>query len=303
MTLLRCDNLNIHFGDYPLLTDANFSIEPGERVCLIGRNGAGKSTLLKIILGEVPPDTGVMHRRDNLTVSVLEQQLPAAENLTVLEVVQQGLGELIELIERFSEISATAETTKDLEEMEVMQSRIDTLGGWQPEQQVDAIITQLGLPRDSYMSELSGGWRRRVALARALVCKPDLLLLDEPTNHLDISTIEWLEHEVRGYQGSVIFITHDRAFLQRLATRIVEIDRGQIISWPGDYANYLQLKEQANEEEETRNALFDKRLAQEETWIRQGIKAREPATKAEYAHWKPCAENAASASINRAKPR
>ena len=274
MTLLRCDNLNIHFGDYPLLTDANFSIEPGERVCLIGRNGAGKSTLLKIILGEVPPDTGVMHRRDNLTVSVLEQQLPAAENLTVLEVVQQGLGELIELIERFSEISATAETAKDLEEMEVMQSRIDTLGGWQPEQQVDAIITQLGLPRDSYMSELSGGWRRRVALARALVCKPDLLLLDEPTNHLDISTIEWLEHEVRGYQGSVIFITHDRAFLQRLATRIVEIDRGQIISWPGDYANYLQLKEQANEEEETRNALFDKRLAQEETWIRQGIKAR-----------------------------
>lgn len=274
MTLLRCDNLNIHFGDYPLLTDANFSIEPGERVCLIGRNGAGKSTLLKIILGEVPPDTGVMHRRDNLTVSVLEQQLPAAENLTVLEVVQQGLGELIELIERFSEISATAETAKDLEEMEVMQSRIDTLGGWQPEQQVDAIISQLGLPRDAYMSELSGGWRRRVALARALVCKPDLLLLDEPTNHLDISTIEWLEHEVRGYQGSVIFITHDRAFLQRLATRIVEIDRGQIISWPGDYANYLQLKEQANEEEETRNALFDKRLAQEETWIRQGIKAR-----------------------------
>jgi ATP-binding cassette subfamily F protein uup len=256
------------------LTDANFSIEPGERVCLIGRNGAGKSTLLKIILGEVPPDTGVMHRRDNLTVSVLEQQLPAAENLTVLEVVQQGLGELIELIERFSEVSATAVTTRDLEEMEVMQSRIDTLGGWQPEQQVDAIITQLGLPRDSYMSELSGGWRRRVALARALVCKPDLLLLDEPTNHLDISTIEWLEHEVRGYQGSVIFITHDRAFLQRLATRIVEIDRGQIISWPGDYTNYLQLKEQANEEEETRNALFDKRLAQEETWIRQGIKAR-----------------------------
>jgi len=274
MTLIRCDNLNIHFGDYPLLTDANFSIEPGERVCLIGRNGAGKSTLLKIILGEVPPDTGVMHRRDNLTVSVLEQQLPAAENLTVLEVVQQGLGELIELIKRFSEISATAVTTRDLEEMEVMQSRIDTLGGWQPEQQVDAIITQLGLPRDSYMSELSGGWRRRVALARALVCKPDLLLLDEPTNHLDISTIEWLEHEVRGYQGSVIFITHDRAFLQRLATRIVEIDRGQIISWPGDYTNYLQLKEQANEEEETRNALFDKRLAQEETWIRQGIKAR-----------------------------
>jgi ATP-binding cassette subfamily F protein uup len=192
----------------------------------------------------------------------------------VLQVVEAGLGELLNLIKCFGELSAEARTSKDLEALEAMQSRIDILGGWQPEQQVEAIITQLGLPRDACMSDLSGGWRRRVALAKALVCKPDLLLLDEPTNHLDISTIQWLEHEVRGYQGSVIFITHDRAFLQRLATRIVEIDRGQIISWPGDYKNYLQLKEQANEEEETRNALFDKRLAQEETWIRQGIKAR-----------------------------
>lgn len=274
MSLVRCDNLSIHFGDRAILTDASFSIEPNERVCLIGRNGAGKSTLLKIITGEVLPDSGAVHFQDNIRVSVLEQALPDDDALQVREVVAQGLSAQIDLIAAYSELSAKAERSEDFEALEDLQSRIDTLGGWQPELQVEAIITQLALPGDTLVSELSGGWRRRVALARALVSKPDLLLLDEPTNHLDIATIEWLEHEVRGYQGSVIFITHDRAFLQKLATRIVEIDRGRIISWPGDYANYLQLKEQALEEEETRNALFDKRLAQEEAWIRQGIKAR-----------------------------
>lgn len=274
MSLVRCDNLSIHFGDRAILTDADFSIEPNERVCLIGRNGAGKSTLLKIITGELLPDSGAAHYQDNLRVSVLEQSLPDAEALSVREVVAQGLAAQSELIDAYTQLSATAESNEDLESLEQMQSRIDTLGGWQPELQVEAVITQLALPPDALLNELSGGWRRRVALAKALVSKPDLLLLDEPTNHLDIATIQWLEHEVRGYKGSVIFITHDRAFLQKLATRIVEIDRGRIISWPGNYANYLQLKEQALEEEETRNALFDKRLAQEEAWIRQGIKAR-----------------------------
>ena len=274
MSLVRCDNLSIHFGDRSILTDADFSIEPNERVCLIGRNGAGKSTLLKIITGEVVPDSGAAHFQDNLRVSVLEQALPDGEAMRVWDVVAQGLSAQIDLVAAYSELSTRAESAEDLEALEDMQSQIDTLGGWQPELQVEAIITQLALPGDALLSELSGGWRRRVALAKALVSKPDLLLLDEPTNHLDIATIQWLEHEVRGYQGSVIFITHDRAFLQKLATRIVEIDRGRIISWPGDYANYLQLKEQALEEEETRNALFDKRLAQEEAWIRQGIKAR-----------------------------
>ena len=274
MSLVRCDNLSIHFGVRAILSEANFSIEPNERVCLIGRNGAGKSTLLKIITGEVLSDSGAVQYQDNLRVSVLEQSLPDAEALSVRDVVAQGLAAQIDLIANFTELSGTAQSNEDLERLEQMQSRIDTLGGWQPELQVEAIITQLALPAESLLSELSGGWRRRVALAKALVSKPDLLLLDEPTNHLDIATIQWLEHEVRGYKGSVIFITHDRAFLQKLATRIVEIDRGQIISWPGDYANYLQLKEQALEEEDTRNALFDKRLAQEEAWIRQGIKAR-----------------------------
>ncbi len=274
MSLVRCDDLSIHFGDRSILTEADFSIEPNERVCLIGRNGAGKSTLLKIITGDVLPDSGSVHYQDNLRVSVLQQSLPEGENLRVRDAVAQGLSAQTDLLADYKALSARAESAEDLEALEQMQSRIDTLGGWQPEVQVEAIVTQLALPADALLSELSGGWRRRVALATALVSKPDLLLLDEPTNHLDIATIQWLEHEVRGYQGSVIFITHDRAFLQKLATRIVEIDRGRIISWPGDYANYLQLKEQALEEEETRNALFDKRLAQEEAWIRQGIKAR-----------------------------
>ncbi|NCF43736.1 MAG: ATP-binding cassette domain-containing protein [Proteobacteria bacterium] len=274
MSLVRCDNLSIHFGDRAILSEADFSIEPHERVCLIGRNGAGKSTLLKIVTGELLPDNGAVHFQDNVRVSVLDQALPQADDLSVREVVGQGLAVQTALLAAYSQLSSSAESAEDMAALEQTQSRIDALGGWQPELQIEAIMTQLALPAEALLSDLSGGWRRRVALAKALVSKPDLLLLDEPTNHLDIATIEWLEHEVRGYKGSVIFITHDRAFLQKLATRIVEIDRGRIISWPGDYANYLRLKEQALADEDTRNALFDKRLAQEETWIRQGIKAR-----------------------------
>ena len=274
MTLIRCDNLSIAFGDTPLLDNAQFSVDSGERVCLIGRNGAGKSTLLKILSGEITADHGNMQLRSGVRISNLAQQLPVADDTTVLESVREGLAEQFALIQQYTELSERANDDASLQRLEALQSQIDAAGGWQPEQQAESIITQLALPASALMAELSGGWRRRVALARALVSKPDLLLLDEPTNHLDIATIEWLEHEVRGYAGSVVFITHDRAFLQQLATRIVEIDRGQVISWPGDYANYLRLKEQALEEEETRNALFDKRLADEEIWIRQGIKAR-----------------------------
>lgn len=276
MSLFRCDQISIEFGDLPLLVDTDFSIEPNERVCLIGRNGTGKSTLMKIISGELQPDKGEVQYRDNLRISVLKQQLPDSINETVVNVVRQGLKHQIELIERYRELSSgDIELDKTaLQNLEKLQSQIDAGGGWHPDQQVDTIISQLGLPADSLMSDLSGGWRRRVALAQALVSQPELLLLDEPTNHLDITTIEWLEHVIRGYRGSVIFITHDRSFLQKLATRIVEIDRSKLISWPGSFSQYLELKEKANEEEDARNALFDKRLAQEETWIRQGIKAR-----------------------------
>ena len=274
MSLIRCDNLSIAFGDTPLLDNAQLSIESNERVCLIGRNGAGKSTLLKILSGDQLADQGTVQARSGLRISSLAQQLPVADDTTVMDSVRAGLADQFRLIDEYTELSTRATDDADLAKLEYLQSQIDTLGGWQPEQQAESIVTQLALPASALMAELSGGWRRRVALARALVNKPDLLLLDEPTNHLDIATIEWLEHEVRGFSGSVVFITHDRAFLQKLATRIVEIDRGQVISWPGDYDNYLRLKEQALEEEQVHNALFDKRLADEEVWIRQGIKAR-----------------------------
>ena len=276
MTLFRCEQISIEFGELPLLVDTDFSVEVNERVCLIGRNGTGKSTLMKIISGELQPDKGDVQYRDNLRISVLDQQLSGSINEKVFNVVRQGLQQQIELIEQYREQSDSSEELNRaaLQNLENLQSRIDAGGGWQPDQQVNAMISQLGLPADRLMSDLSGGWRRRVALARALVSQPELLLLDEPTNHLDISTIEWLEHVVRGYRGSVVFITHDRLFLQKLATRIVEIDRSKLISWPGSFSQYLVLKEKANEEEDSRNALFDKRLAQEETWIRQGIKAR-----------------------------
>jgi len=274
MTLVRCDQLSIEFGDSPLLVDTDFSIEANERVCLIGRNGTGKSTLMKLISGEYQPDRGEIQYRDNLRVSVLDQQLPVSGEEIVFDVVRQGLSQQIQLIEEFKTLSDQSLDKNGLKDLEALQSRIEAGGGWQPDQQVETIISQLDLPKESRMSDLSGGWRRRVALAKALVSKPELLLLDEPTNHLDISTIEWLEHVVRGYRGSVIFVTHDRTFLEKLATRIVEIDRGKLISWPGSYREYLDLKEKANEEEDTRNALFDKRLEQEENWIRQGVKAR-----------------------------
>ena len=275
MTLVRCDQISIEFGDNPLLVETDFSIEPGERVCLIGRNGAGKSTLMKIIGGHLQPDKGELSYRDNLRVSQLGQQLPGELHRVVRDVVKEGLSDQQSLIDQYQALAEEPNITDlDMAKMTDLQARIDAGGGWQVDQQVDVIISQLELPGDAKLEDLSGGWQRRVALGKALVSQPELLMLDEPTNHLDISTIEWLEHRVRGYRGSVIFVTHDRSFLQRLATRIVEIDRGKLISWPGNYNKYLELKEKANEEEDVANALFDKRLAQEEVWIRQGVKAR-----------------------------
>jgi ATP-binding cassette subfamily F protein uup len=274
MALLRFEEISLAFGELKILREADLVIETGERVCLIGRNGAGKSTTLKLIAGELEPDHGEIVRGNHLVVSQLEQSLPEAMDQTVNEVVRAGLVDIERLLDEYRQRAALDLDPAGLKELESLHAKIDAHDGWHIEQRVETTISDLGLPADKKMNELSGGWRRRAALARALVQKPDLLLLDEPTNHLDIATIKWLEDRVMSYHGAVLFITHDRAFLQRLATRIVEIDRGKLTSWPGDYPNFLRRKEKALEDEAAAHQRFDKKLAQEEDWIRQGIKAR-----------------------------
>ena len=274
--LIRFDDVSVSFGDQKILVNASFAIEAGERVCLIGRNGAGKSTTLKLITGSVELDDGKIERPSSLRCSMLDQKLAEETEEPVREFVARGMAAQRERIGAFERLSASRDQDPaTLRAIEALQREIDAGGGWSVETQVDKIISQLQLPAELRMSELSGGWRRRVALAQALVSNPDLLLLDEPTNHLDISTIEWLEAQVQRYSGAVLFVTHDRSFVERVATRIVDIDRGQLRSWPGGYRDYLRQKARAEGEEDQRNALFDKKLAEEEAWVRQGIKARE----------------------------
>jgi ATP-binding cassette subfamily F protein uup len=274
MTLIRFEEVSLDIGDQKILSEADLTIEPGERVCLIGRNGAGKSTTFRLITGEIECDRGEIIRKAGLVVSQLEQSLPAAADLPVRDVVRSGLTGIQALLDEYHKRSRQDLDPAGLRELEALHRQIDAHGGWNIEQRVETTISELSLPTDKKLSELSGGWRRRVALAKALVQKPDLLLLDEPTNHLDIVTITWLEGVVRSYDGAVLFITHDRAFLQKLATRIVEIDRGKLTSWPGDFRNYLRRKEAALDAEARENAEFDRKLEQEEAWIRQGVKAR-----------------------------
>ncbi len=274
MSLLRFDEISLDFGELKILSEARFSIESGERVCLIGRNGAGKSTTLKLITGEIEADRGQIVRSTDLVISQLRQNLPEAIDLRVRDIVRSGLAGTELLLEKYQQQSNLNLDREGMRELATLHARIDVHDGWHIDQRVDETITELDLPADKMMSELSGGWRRRVALAYAIVQKPDLLLLDEPTNHLDIATIKWLEDRVYTWPGAVLFITHDRIFLQRLATRILEIDRGKLTSWPGGYSNYMIRKEKLLGDEETANARFDKKLAQEEEWIRQGIKAR-----------------------------
>jgi ATP-binding cassette subfamily F protein uup len=244
MPLVSLDHIRMAYGHLPLLDDASLLIEAGERVCIIGRNGTGKSTLLQIIGGEVVPDAGTVWRQPNIRIARLEQDVPLSTDRPVREVVAEGF--------------------KDLAHVE----------DWHVDVSVDMVIDRLDLPGDAIVSTLSGGWRRRVLLARALVAQPDLLLLDEPTNHLDIEAMTWLESFLADYRGAVIFVTHDRAFLQRVATRIVELDRGRLTSWPGNYETFLDKKEAWLANEQILHEKFDKKLAQEEAWLRQGIKAR-----------------------------
>ena len=274
MPLLRFEKVSLAYGDQPLLEHAEFQIRRGERVCLLGRNGAGKSTMMKLVAGSIMPDDGSIWRKPGLKVGVLNQDLPDQDDKKVYDVVASGLEAVGELISRFHSLSMSISTDADMKALEKVQQQLEAADGWSLSQKVDTVIQKLGLPAERQMRELSGGWRRRVELARALVSEPDLLLLDEPTNHLDIIAIDWLETQLKDFGGALLFITHDRSFLQSLATRIIELDRGQLTSWECNYSTYLERKAHSLEVEAEQNALFDKKLAQEEAWIRQGIKAR-----------------------------
>ncbi|AJE14906.1 ATP-binding cassette domain-containing protein [Stutzerimonas balearica] len=274
MTLLKFADVSLAYGTTPLLDRVSWQIARGERVCVIGRNGTGKSSMLSLVKGVRQPDDGEIWRAPGLKIGELPQELPRADERTVFDVVAEGLAGVGELLAEYHHLSMNIQNDADLEKLTHVQQALEAKDGWRLQQLVDSTLSRLQLPADRTLAELSGGWRRRVLLAQALVSEPDLLLLDEPTNHLDIGAIAWLEDALAGFNGAVLFITHDRAFLQNLATRILELDRGHLIDWNGDYASFLVHKEQQLAAEETANALFDKKLAQEEVWIRQGIKAR-----------------------------
>ena len=277
MALVTLQEIYLSYGQPPLIDGISLSIERGERVCLIGRNGAGKSTLLNILTGKIIPDDGLVKTTDGVKIAQLEQAVPTDTQGSVYEVIANGLGKEGALAQSYYRLSAEVAvqpTKKNMAELEACQEELDQIGGWDVNSRVDAIITKMGLNANTDIADLSGGYKRRVLLARALVSDPDLLILDEPTNHLDIEAIQWLESFLKKWEAALLFISHDREFMDNLATRFIEIDRGKTMEFNCDYNTYLKRKKDMLETEDKHNALFDKRLSQEEAWIREGIKAR-----------------------------
>ncbi|HKJ22492.1 MAG TPA: ATP-binding cassette domain-containing protein, partial [Gammaproteobacteria bacterium] len=277
MALVTLRDVSLAFGAVPVLDHVQLKIESGERVCLIGRNGMGKSTLMKLICGDPAPDAGILEYQQDIRLAYLPQEVPRGLTGSVFDVVADGLGEQGRLIAEYHHIShrlAGGQTQALLNDLARVQHDLEAAGGWHVTQQVEATLSRMALDPEAEFSRLSGGLARRVLLARALVNDPQLLLLDEPTNHLDIEAIQWLQEFLLQFSGALLFVTHDRMLLRALATRIIELDRGHLESYPGNYDVYLKRKEEALKAEASQNALFDKRLAQEEAWIRQGIKAR-----------------------------
>jgi ATP-binding cassette subfamily F protein uup len=274
MSLIQLQRVDFSIGGPLLLEHVDLSIEANERVCIVGRNGEGKSTLMKLIAGELHADDGEVRVQNGIVVARMAQEVPHGTEGNVFDVVSEGLGDLGHLLARYHHLLHELNTQADFDALGEVQSQIEAQHGWDLDRRVTEVITLLELPAETDFAALSGGMKRRVLLAQALVRKPDVLLLDEPTNHLDIEAINWLETFLKQFSGSIIFVTHDRSFLRALATRIVEIDRGALTDWPGDYDNYLRRREERLHAESQANNLFDKKLAQEEVWIRQGIKAR-----------------------------
>lgn len=277
MTLVRMQQASLAFGEQVLLDQVDLVVAAQERLCLVGRNGAGKSTLLKVLAGSVQLDSGAVQWIGSTKVAYLPQDPPANSSQTVYHYVAEAFAEQAGLLQQYHQMMerlAQDPSASSLAQLAHLQSQLEAVGGWQLATRIEQILSQLELPHDATMQALSGGWLRRVALARALVTDPDVLLLDEPTNHLDVQMVQWLEQLLLGFRGAVLFISHDRAFIRRLATRIIDLDRGHLTSFAGDYDQYLQAKQTQLEVEASQQAEFDKKLAQEEVWIRQGIKAR-----------------------------
>ena len=276
MELLRFQQASLAFGTHPILDKVDFSLFAGERVCLVGRNGAGKSSFLKILTGHQNLDDGQVVRQNNLIISRLEQDPPARVDIKVADFIREGAGDLAEKLQRFYHLADHFSDVTEAEQREfgALQAELDTRQGWQLESRIEELCLQFEMDPNTTLASLSGGWLRKAALAKALVSQPNVLLLDEPTNHLDVAAIQWLEQFFMNFKGAIIFISHDRAFIRALASRIIDLDRGELTSHPGNYAEYLERKQKMLETEQQHNALFDKKLAEEEVWIRQGIKAR-----------------------------
>ncbi len=275
MSLLTISNLSIAFGHHRLLDNANLSLDKKQRVGLIGRNGEGKSTLLAILDQKITADEGDFRARPGLKIALLDQTPDPVENESVFDLVARGLGDTGSVLAEYHQVSTMAEIDHvQLKRLDELQQKLDNSDGWNAHARINKTLSRLNLNADDRVSALSGGWQRRAALAQALVCNPDLLLLDEPTNHLDTDAIVWLERQLLKFKGAILFVTHDREFLQNVCTDILELDRGKLVNWPGSYSDYLSRKAAALEQERRQNAVFDKKLAKEEAWIRQGIKAR-----------------------------
>lgn len=277
MELLRIANGELAFDEEKLLDKADLSIQTGERICLVGRNGAGKSTLMKVLMGLQNLDDGQILKSNTMQLAMLEQDPPESSDSSVFDFVAQGVSENADLLSRYHaliHLIGEDPSEKNLNKLAKVQDELEQAGAWQDEQRIEQAMSTLSLNADAKICDLSGGWLRKLALAKALVTNPDILLLDEPTNHLDIESVLWLEKFLKDFAGTIIFISHDRAFIRGLSTRILDLDRGKLKSYPGDYDLYIEQKQHDLQVEEQQNALFDKRLAEEEVWIRQGIKAR-----------------------------
>jgi ABC transport system ATP-binding/permease protein len=277
VALITLRDITLAFGGPPLFDGINLQIEPGDRLCLMGRNGTGKSTLMKLISGELTAEQGETTRQQGLKVALVSQDSPEGLNGTVFDVVASGMGNAAELLAEYHHLAhliSSASSAQLLDKLEKLQKQLEDIGGWHLHQEVERVLSRLDLDADKEYSNLSGGTKRRVLLARALVSSPDILLLDEPTNHLDIETITWLEEFLLKQVKTILFVTHDRAFARKIANRVAELDRGRIYSFSCCYDTFVERREELLSAEITRQALFDKKLAQEEAWIRQGIKAR-----------------------------